>query len=337
MPTTVKHNHSIDIIKGWGIIAVILGHIFLGSAEESMPRYLIYAFHMPLFFFISGFLLNIEKIGGMPPRQFIKKYAKRMLIWWFIAWCFYTVCVNLMISGHVIGEEESTAHFIVRNLVYPWGHLWFVPGLFATIAIVYCLKRFFSLNNSATIAALLFISLTQMAMSYSGVLPNTSIIRYHNLLFFTLGIIANVLFTSVLPPRMAKTIILLYFILLIATRYLGISDNASMCNFASLIVFMIFGISPLMQIDSLKSSAMMEWLGHNSLQIYLWHEFPVITLKTYFSDNPLIYYSANFAFLSIILLFAWRISLSASKIQPILKPSVCEITNTDLQSNCSSD
>lgn len=58
----IKQKHSVDIVKG-GIIAVMLGHIFLGSAEESIPRYLIYAFHMPLFFFVSGYLLNIEKLG----------------------------------------------------------------------------------------------------------------------------------------------------------------------------------------------------------------------------------------------------------------------------------
>lgn len=46
------------------------------------------------------------------------------------------------------------------------------------------------------IALLLFISLVQMILSYSGVLPNTSVIRYHNLLFFSLGIICKHLIIS---------------------------------------------------------------------------------------------------------------------------------------------
>ena len=46
------------------------------------------------------------------------------------------------------------------------------------------------------IALLLFISLVQMILSYSGVLPNTSVIRYHNLLFFSLGIICKRLIIS---------------------------------------------------------------------------------------------------------------------------------------------
>ncbi|MBC5606376.1 acyltransferase family protein [Bacteroides difficilis] len=119
MSDVIKHNHSVDIVKGWGIIAVMLGHIFLGSAEENIPRYLIYAFHMPLFFFVSGYLLNTEKLGTLSLSQYIRKYAKRMLGWWFVAWVVYTVSVNLMYSGRVIADYESTLHFIIRNIIYP--------------------------------------------------------------------------------------------------------------------------------------------------------------------------------------------------------------------------
>jgi len=106
---------------------------------------------------------------------------------------------------------------------------------------------------------------------------------------------------------------LLYFVVLLITKYLGVAANSSMCNFAALLGFIIFGIAPLMQNDSLMPSAMMEWLGRNSLQIYLWHELPVIGLKCYFEDNLIIYYSANFAWLAILLFVAWRRSLASKK------------------------
>ena len=44
----------IDIVKGIGIISVVVGHIFYTPY--------IYAFHMPLFFIIGGFLFSQKEI-----------------------------------------------------------------------------------------------------------------------------------------------------------------------------------------------------------------------------------------------------------------------------------
>lgn len=49
---------SIDIAKGIGIISVVLGHLL---GEGQYLRDFIYAFHMPLFFIISGFLFHNKK------------------------------------------------------------------------------------------------------------------------------------------------------------------------------------------------------------------------------------------------------------------------------------
>lgn len=47
----------IDIAKGIGIFLVIWGHIILNG-----PAYnIIYAFHMPLFFFLSGLVFSKSK------------------------------------------------------------------------------------------------------------------------------------------------------------------------------------------------------------------------------------------------------------------------------------
>lgn len=47
----------VDVAKGIGIILVVLGH-------NQSPDYIIkfiYSFHMPLFFFLSGYLTNPSK------------------------------------------------------------------------------------------------------------------------------------------------------------------------------------------------------------------------------------------------------------------------------------
>jgi len=47
----------IDNLKGFAIFLVTLGHVLIGlGAGDSVPKNVIYAFHMPLFFGISGYL-----------------------------------------------------------------------------------------------------------------------------------------------------------------------------------------------------------------------------------------------------------------------------------------
>ena len=57
-----KKWEEVDVLYAIGIILVVLGHshvsdwsFFSGTAVESMISF-IYVFHMPLFFFIAGFL-----------------------------------------------------------------------------------------------------------------------------------------------------------------------------------------------------------------------------------------------------------------------------------------
>lgn len=207
---TIQRNHSIDNIKGWGILLVIVGHILLGSADQNAIRYVIYSFHMPLFFFISGYLLNVEKIGMLSPSQYFSKYSKKMLGWWFLAWLIFTPTVNIVTNGHLIADYESIPHFVIRNLVYPWGHLWFVPALFIYITITYFLYRYIHLNNKELIMVLLIISIFQLMVSYSGLISNLTPIRYHNLLFFTIGYILKSLNINILPPPIKQTERILY-------------------------------------------------------------------------------------------------------------------------------
>lgn len=48
----------IDMSKGLAIILVIIGH---SSFVPNNAKLLLYSFHIPLFFFLSGFTLNVRK------------------------------------------------------------------------------------------------------------------------------------------------------------------------------------------------------------------------------------------------------------------------------------
>lgn len=53
-------NTSVDVAKGGLILLVVIGHFLLGTLDDNFVRYYIYSFHMPMFIFISGFLIKRE-------------------------------------------------------------------------------------------------------------------------------------------------------------------------------------------------------------------------------------------------------------------------------------
>lgn len=65
----------IDAAKGYGMILVILGHI----SEYSPIGMIIYSFHMPLFFFLSGYLFSTRRPFG----EFARNKIRRLIIPYF--------------------------------------------------------------------------------------------------------------------------------------------------------------------------------------------------------------------------------------------------------------
>ena len=67
----------IDALRGFAILLVIVGHLIqfnYSSGIENPIFNIIYSFHMPLFFFISGYVHSFSK--KYTPLSFIKKKSK---------------------------------------------------------------------------------------------------------------------------------------------------------------------------------------------------------------------------------------------------------------------
>ena len=84
-----EHDYSIDIARGIACLLVIIGHI---SSTPSQVNVWIYAFHMPLFFIISGLIINTKE----PIDVFIKKRIKGLFFPYFILNILVWVIENLM-------------------------------------------------------------------------------------------------------------------------------------------------------------------------------------------------------------------------------------------------
>ena len=131
----------IDRLRGFAILLVVLGHIYMVYTQEGGNHpivQMIYSFHMPLFFFISGFLCEItHKIGENGCCRFIKKKAIALLVP-YLFW---------LIPGGIIfcGEHISSISDLLELFdFYPNLHYWFMPMLFIMMllyVIQHCVLR----------------------------------------------------------------------------------------------------------------------------------------------------------------------------------------------------
>ena len=73
----------IDAAKGIGILLMILGHTGMYGLPVVMHK-MIYSFHMPMFFIISGFLFNTKKYENVAFSKFIKREFIKYIIPYFV-------------------------------------------------------------------------------------------------------------------------------------------------------------------------------------------------------------------------------------------------------------
>ncbi len=121
-----KRQDWIDILKGLGIAAVVIGHIVPGTAAR-----IIYLFHMPLFFFLSGYLFRPSS-----PAKMLSKGTKRLLVPYA---CFLIVLflpTVILFDGHITapGALRFAAKFVYGGsiLIGYEAAFWFVTCLFIT-------------------------------------------------------------------------------------------------------------------------------------------------------------------------------------------------------------
>ncbi|MEI6749923.1 MAG: acyltransferase family protein [Bacteroidota bacterium] len=121
-------NNSVDIAKGIGIFLVIWAH----GVCPIFPQ--ISVFHMPLFFLLSGYVLNTKDNF----KAALGKKIKSLLIPFAFFFVFQRIGFNLVA---ITGGTFKTAYLLPWYSIPPWrvmGVLWFIFSMF-TVAMVYSL------------------------------------------------------------------------------------------------------------------------------------------------------------------------------------------------------
>ncbi|MDN5200189.1 acyltransferase [Fulvivirgaceae bacterium BMA10] len=124
---------GIDVIKGCLILQVVLTHS-LGGNNFS---FLMYSYHMPLFLSISGFLIKQDRLRKLSFGDLVRKYLYRLIIPWIIAFLFY----NTIVYFDDIINFRFDIIAVLKAIVYPYYHLWFIPALLFMIFCLWVIER----------------------------------------------------------------------------------------------------------------------------------------------------------------------------------------------------
>ena len=134
-----------DIVKGIGIVSIVIGHSC--GAFVDVTRF-VYLYHLPIFFFVSGFLYSEKKYGDAPHlniaarmRSTWPKYVAYMVIYILLHNSFreYGVIINAKeygLSDIVIGIVTSVTFTASETM---GGALWFVPVLVVASGLFGCI------------------------------------------------------------------------------------------------------------------------------------------------------------------------------------------------------
>lgn len=103
-----SHNQTLSIAKGIGIILMVVGH---SGCPDVLNRF-IYLFHMPLFFFVSGYLFKDKYVENK--FLFLKRKLKG-LYWPFIKWeLFFLAFHSLFVYFHFYETDYAWQEYIEK-------------------------------------------------------------------------------------------------------------------------------------------------------------------------------------------------------------------------------
>jgi fucose 4-O-acetylase-like acetyltransferase len=269
------HYGWVDTVKGLGIILVVFAHTLRGLVKNDVVAQTpttqfvdawIYAFHMPLFFFVSGLLLfrSMEKQWT----QFASDKLRRIAYPYFV-WSLITLIIKV-----VLGTTTTYPYKIsdLPLILYkPIDQFWFLYTLFLLLMVIPALiKLGLKPWGVLILASLLHPGLLPSSSSEWGVLFQTRIMAIYFALGVLLGSDETIQATSGLQ---ARWLAICAVIGLVVPSLSGWSELPYRQAIRPALAFSgIAGTAAFaLLLGKVKPSAALQFLGRHSLEIYVVH------------------------------------------------------------------
>jgi fucose 4-O-acetylase-like acetyltransferase len=266
-----KHIEWVDYAKGIGIILVVYGHVARGVLNAGLAvdsefvmliDRLIYSFHMPLFFFLSG-MFFIGSLGKRDTSSFIINKL-HTLIYPYLLWSIIQLSMQIGLDSYT--NFEKTFENIYSFFWQPSDHFWFLYTLFVMF-VVYALVYYMTSSVTFLLVLSLFTYLFQETISTPWVVMNSV---YQFGAYFGLGIALSQYKNIVIPKSILWAVIT--FVSFVIT--LGLFEYNYPVSDIALLAVAVVSIILIVIVSKLLTYFDIGWLkqlGSYSLEIYLVH------------------------------------------------------------------
>lgn len=128
----------LDLFRSFGIILMVMGHVAFGKQFD----FFIHAFHMPMFYWISGFLY--KPLTGVPFKQYAFRKVKTLLVpylFFGIAHYLIELTLNIIQNEPVDVVPLMNLFWVNTQRLAICEAIWFLSSLFLTYMIVFLIDK----------------------------------------------------------------------------------------------------------------------------------------------------------------------------------------------------
>lgn len=269
-----NRQYWVDYAKAIGIFLVVYGHVLRGLANAGLPLDntlyhlvdgVIYSFHMPLFFFISGlfFYSSFTKRGI---KSFVSNKIDTIIYAYFI-WSIIQGLAEVLLSSYTNSQVNFTD--VLSLLWQPRAQFWFLYALF--MVFVFASIIFTKISDKYILpvficSIFIYIFQSNLPSSY-----NIGFIT-HNFVFFIFGAFLNK-YSDFLNSPKSLTISAVFFIIFQYLFYLKLSDARYLVSIQSLLLALV-SILFIIALSKNLAKNPKNWvlfIGSSSMAIYVMH------------------------------------------------------------------
>ncbi len=329
--STTKRIGYIDSMRGFTMILVVLNHValFCLNITKSIPSFHEYLqeFRMPMFFFISGFVLYkpAAKWDDIYIFEFFKKKIPVQIISPLFFYCIYMYLHNISFKNGMYSETKFGYWFTFVLFVF-----------FIYYAIIRYILNLVKVNSYISDIVILLLGFTFYFTKY---VPISSEIRgflcitnWYLFVFFTIGTLVRKHFDEVQSWLDTKPVIFIaitvFFFSNIFSKEIGLHSSMFLLFLTSLsgiiLVFSFFRAHKDLMSKSTYLGRSLQYVGRHTLDIYLLHFFllPVMLKESSLQflrshPVPIIEFSISFT-ISLLIIFVCLVMSNIIRMSPML-------------------
>ena len=285
---------SIDLLRGFAILIVVLGHTITGltsGSENSAVYRVIWSLQMPLFFLISGYCFRFSRpiASGRDLGAYIVKRSAAYLL----PWCVWTFLIRGIIFGQSYFLDPGDIFFHMDK-----GY-WFLASLW-TLSLFLGVSSFLSakmIRNKRSVSALLvtalFYALLAGLLVLTGRFAGMGFFGARLTLYYAPFYFAGYLYSfagSILSTDSKKKITdiaaalcaVVYIVLMTRFNILKFDDSVKYAALRMIIsltgCIAVCGTLGRIRTDN-RGASVLTYTGRHSLEIYLMHYLLLSPLK----------------------------------------------------------